>query len=489
MANTAKKLETETVVLLPVKQLHKSPTQPRRRGGDKPDDDFVASIREKGVIQPIVARLRPAGGWEIVFGHRRHAGSILADLETIPAIVRDLSDEDVFEAQLIENIHRQDMHPLDEADGFKRMMDKGKKTIQQIADAIGRPAAHVAQRLKLCELSSQVRTALDKDSISLGVAIVLARIPSSLQPEALKSLWDGISVSEAKRRLDDTYLMRLDQAAFDVADAKLVEKAGACTACPKRTGQQKDLFADIKSPDLCIDRVCYRGKLDAVWLIRKKEAAAGGTAVLEGKPAQEVAQGYSHSYRRLDDSEWVGNAQKKVRAILGKDLPPISLVRDERSGTILEVVKRADVDKVLKRNSPRTTSGGRNDAEKRADAKDRIRSAAMNLAMASVVDHIGNLNAAKLVKLLVVVLARRTWNDTQQAVARRRGLEKEKTDRRDYATSGVEQRLIAHLGKLNPAGVAGLGAELALRQVGPSRNGSAQPIFGETMKAMGLDFA
>lgn len=219
-------LDTETVVLLPVDQCQTSPTQPRRRG-DK-----------KGVIQPIIVRKRKAGGWEIVFGHRRHAGSVLAKRDTIPAIVRDLTDDEVFEQQLIENVQRADMHPLDEADAFKRMIDRGK-TVQYIAERVGRPTTYVAQRLKLCELGKDARDALDGDEISLGVAVLIARVPASLQAEALEDLGsyrgDQVSAADARRTLEERYLLRLDHAPFDIASAELVPKAGACTVTITRT--------------------------------------------------------------------------------------------------------------------------------------------------------------------------------------------------------------------------------------------------------------
>lgn len=472
--------ETETVVLLPVDKCHRSPSQPRRRGPDKLTEDFVSSIREKGVLQPIVARVRKAGGWEIVFGHRRHEGSVIAERATIPAIVRELSDDDVFEAQLIENVHREDMHPLDEADGFKRMIEKSHRTVQQVADRIGRPIAYVAQRLKLCELGPAVRTALDKGEITLGVAVVLARVPSSLQAEALKLLWRGIGAAEAKSRLEETYLMRLDQAPFDVASVTLVSKAGACTVCPKRTGQQKELFADVKSPDLCTDRVCYRSKLDAVWQIRKVEAKAGGRSVIEGKASKEISQGYSREYRKLDEQDYTVN--KKVGAILGKDHPSISLVRDERSGAIIEVAKRADVEKAIRKIRPETKSGGADNyraADKRRDEKAKLRVAAGDLAIAKALET-KTIGLVNLVRLMSVILIDRAYEDAEQ-IATRRGIEFKKGKGREA--------LRLHLNKMPDAQVANLGLELALMDIAPGKFSPAEAIWGETMKALGVNFA
>lgn len=479
-------LQTETVVLIPVGQCHKSPSQPRRRNAEKLDEDFVASIKQKGVRQPIVVRERNAGGYEIVFGHRRHQGSVLAKLETVPAIVREMTDDEVFEDQLIENIHRSDMHPIDEADGFKRMMDRGGRTAQQIAEKIGRAHSYVAMRLKLCELGKVVRAALDQDEVSLGVAILLARVPSGLQAEAFKSLYRGMGVTEAKRRLEETYLMRLDQAPFDVASADLVAKAGACTVCPKRTGQQRELFADIKSPDLCTDRVCYRSKLDAVWLIRKREAKAGGVTILEGKAANEIAQGYSRDYRKLDDEDYTVN--KKVRAIFGKDLPPISLVRDERSGAIIEVVKRADVDKAIRKNRPasRSNAGDHYQAQQKRDgAKDKLREVVQQIAVGQAIDRVDRLTAADLIRLFTQALIETGWHDSESAIVKRRKLAESvgKKKAKPVDLEGYFKTLS------KPEDVAGLGLEVVLWMSAPSRYNKGEAVWGEIIKALGINYA
>lgn len=480
-------LETETVVLIPVSECHKSPSQPRRRNADKDDPDLVASIKEKGVRQPIVVRVRKAGGWEIVFGHRRHHGSVLAGRETVPAIVREMTDEEVFEDQLIENIHRSDMHPLDEADGFKRMMGRDR-TVQQVADKIGRPASYIAQRLKLCDLGKEVRAALDKDDISLGVAVLLARVPTSLQAEALRSLYRGCSVNEARSRLEETYLLRLDQAPFDVASATLVPKAGACVACPKRTGQQRELFPDAKRADMCIDPVCFRGKLDALWQIRVQESKAGGAAVLDSKAATS-ALAYNGGFRKLDDSEYGAGGYQPLRKLFGKNLPPITLARDERTGGILELVTSGDVRKLLKQKSPRSAPGGGDDYHKRQDAKDRIRAAAVSLAVAGAVENVQKLAGARLLRLLTYGMIDRAWDDARSAVLRRRGLDPSK-DAKKSRYVGSEDRLFKYLKTLSKdEDVAGLGLELILRGVAPSRNGPADLIWGETLKTLGIDFA
>lgn len=483
---SAAPIEAEKVVMLPVDQCHKSASQPRRRGGDKPPaDDFVASIREKGVIQPIIVRVRKAGGWDIVFGHRRHTGSAIAKRETIPAIVRDLTDDDVFEQQLIENIHREDMHPLDEADGFKRMLDRGK-TSQYIAAKIGRPLAYVAQRMKLCELGKEARAALDKEEISLGVAVLLARIPAALQADAFRSISHWWGVAEAKRELERRFLLRLDQAAFDIADPMLVEKAGACVACPKRTGQQRELFPDAARADLCTDPVCYRGKMDALWKIRRKEAQKSGQAVLEGAAA-EKATNYRGTHRKLDDREYVGGSgdgYKTVRQLLGKELPPVTLAR-EKDGTIVELVPRAAVEKAIRRNKPKRAATGGTDSfaaqRKREAEKEATRTAALEIAIGTAIERVDRITDAKMIRFLTQALIETSGYDCETQIAKRRNLDvgKKRFD------------LEAHLETLaTPEQVAGLALEVMLWTNAPNRwRKRGESVWADAVKTLGIDFA
>jgi ParB/RepB/Spo0J family partition protein len=489
-------IKTEDIVLLPVDQLHRSPTQPRKRGGDKPpSNDFVDSIRQQGVIQPIVVRARVDGGWEIVYGHRRWEGTKIAGLDEIPAIIRALTDDEVFEAQLVENIHREDMHPIDEADGFKRMIEHGRD-VKYIAERLGRPAAYVVQRLQLCSLGKEVRAAYDAEEITLTVAVLLARIPGKLQTEALERVAGDskfheapMSAVEAKKELEAHYLLRLDQAPFDITDAQLVPKAGACNACPKRTGNQMELYPDAAGPDLCTDPICHHGKVDAIWKIRVKQAKVVGQPVIEGN-AVEKALAYNGGYKNLDSEEWTGNGHKKVRSIFGKELPPITLARDPQ-GKILELVKAGDLEKAIRKNRPASTSShtSASPAEvsrrKSEEAKGLRTAAAVNLAVTVAVERVDRMTDNGLVRLLVQTLIGLCYEENEDTIRRR--LPAQEGGKK--APVDAEKAMLAHLKTLTAAAdVAGLGLELVLRTGAPARWKTADPVWSETLKTLGLKF-
>lgn len=495
MTSSAAISETETVVRLPVAQCFPSATQPRKRHAKKLDPDFVESIRQKGVRQPIVVRERAPDGWEIVFGHRRHEGSVIAGLETIPAIVRNMTDEEVFEDQLIENMHREEMHPLDEADGFLRMLKNGRSP-QQISEKVGRPLSYVSQRLKLCEIAKETRDALDKDKITLGVAIQIARLPQSLQEKAVKSLTEygqQPSVDHARRHIADRFMLRLDQAPFDITSADLVPKAGSCTACPKRTGAQREIFADVAGPDLCIDRGCYEGKKQALWQIRVKDAKKAGRPVLEGKAAEKALGHYKSGYTKLDQETYIGGKYKKPRTLFGKgELPPVTLAFDKGTGELVELIAEKDFKKASRKygkahRSSRPAAPAA--AEKRRDEKGENIAAAVDLAIVTALERIERVTDSELLRILTEAMISLSWEGAE-AVVKRRQLEPPAPEgKKKPPHVDPTRRLAEYLKTLtDPEDVAGLALELALREAGPDRYKTATSPWTDALKLLGIKF-
>jgi ParB family transcriptional regulator, chromosome partitioning protein len=177
---------------IPLEQLRKSPTNPRRRRDPKKFEDLVASVKEKGIIQPIVVRANLNGAfasqpYEIVVGEGRYLAAKKVELPGVPAMVRELSDLDVVEIQLIENKHREDMNCLDEAEGYQRLSKDGGYSIQRIAERIGLSEKYVYDRIKLLQLITEAKNLVLSERITAGHAILLAR----LHPDDQKRAIDG----------------------------------------------------------------------------------------------------------------------------------------------------------------------------------------------------------------------------------------------------------------------------------------------------------
>jgi ParB family chromosome partitioning protein len=287
---------------LPIDWLVESPTNPRQIFDHDAIEELAASIRTNGVLQPLLVRPRAERRFEIVFGARRYRGAAMAEQETVPVCIREMTDAQVLEAQLVENLQRRDVHPLDEAHGYARLLalDEPKYSIELIAAKCGKQAGYVASRLRLTELAPAVVEAFSKDEIGLGHALLLAKLQTAQQEEALPACWQEsytngnkskrilLPVRHLREWIEHNILLELAAAPFSKEDATLVLEAGSCLECPKRTGHNTLLFEGIGAQyDSCTDPACYAAKVDA----HVKQTVAAKPKLVQistayGKPAE-----------------------------------------------------------------------------------------------------------------------------------------------------------------------------------------------------------
>jgi ParB family chromosome partitioning protein len=261
---------------LPLSILTESKTNPRRIFDDEALKELAASIRTQGILSPLLVRPLTERSFEIVAGARRYRAAQLAESETVPVRIVNLTDAEALEAQLIENLQRRDVHPLEEAQGFRALLnlDEPKYSIEQIAAKTGKSPAYCAQRVKLTELTAAVTEAFAKDEIGVGHALLLAKLQPAEQEQALSACfredWNGgqgkakrilLPVRHLHQWIEQNILLILKDAPFSKTDAAVNPAAGACVDCPKRTGGNALLFADI-AEDACTDPACYQSKLD-----------------------------------------------------------------------------------------------------------------------------------------------------------------------------------------------------------------------------------
>ena len=254
----------EVIVQLPLDDnLVESPFNPRKTYD-------AVSLRELAdtmlpplgrVHQAIVVRpvdLEGTPGHEIVFGHRRQRAARLAGLATIPAVVRPMSDEEARVAQLVENLQREDVHPLQEADAMHELRRRHGASIEVLMQRSGKSRSYVYNSLSLATAHDTVRVYLAEGLIDREVAVEVARLPNPLQPQALDVV-GGMSSRNATAELRARWACKLGTAPFDTRSTKLVPAAGACTACPKRSDAEESLVKDY-GPGVCLDRECFRTK-------------------------------------------------------------------------------------------------------------------------------------------------------------------------------------------------------------------------------------
>jgi ParB family chromosome partitioning protein len=165
----------ERARMLPIEFLRPSALQPRRRFAE---DDLAAlaeSIRHRGVMQPLLVRRSPNGSdlYEIVAGERRWRAAQIAGAHELPVVVHELSDRAALEVALLENVQRQDLSPLEEAEGYRRLIEEFEHTQEALASALGKSRSHIANLLRLLGLPPEVRTLLDRGELSAGHARAL----------------------------------------------------------------------------------------------------------------------------------------------------------------------------------------------------------------------------------------------------------------------------------------------------------------------------
>ena len=169
---------------LPVDTLYRGAHQPRRRINEEGIEELAASIQAQGLLEPVIVRPRPSGGYEIVAGERRWRAAQRAGLDTVPALVRELDDRQAIAIALIENIQREDLNPLEEATALKRLLAEHDMTHEQIADAVGRSRTAVSNLLRLLNLAPAVREMIDSGELEMGHARALLALPIDEQAAA-----------------------------------------------------------------------------------------------------------------------------------------------------------------------------------------------------------------------------------------------------------------------------------------------------------------
>lgn len=196
--STDKTLASERVI--PVDQIYPNPDQPRRTFDEQALDDLTASISEKGVIQPLIVRLKdsPNGKYEIVAGERRWRAAQRAQLHEVPVLVRDFNDVEVLEVAIVENIQRSDLNAIDEAAGYKQLMEKFGRTQEEMGKALGKSRSHIANAVRLLTLPNSVQAFLENGRLSAGHARALIGHPDA-DALAARIVKQGLSVREAEK--------------------------------------------------------------------------------------------------------------------------------------------------------------------------------------------------------------------------------------------------------------------------------------------------
>jgi len=165
-------------VVVPIERLFANPNQPRRTFVQSDLDDLSASIKEKGILQPLIVRPMEGGNYEIVAGERRWRAAQQARLHTVPVLIRNFDDVEVLEVAIIENIQRADLNAIEEAAGYKQLMESFGHTQEKLAEALGKSRSHIANLMRLLSLPDDVQALLEEGKLTAGHARALITAPN-----------------------------------------------------------------------------------------------------------------------------------------------------------------------------------------------------------------------------------------------------------------------------------------------------------------------
>lgn len=264
--------QSVTPAALPLTALYESPTNPRQFFDAKSLKELSESIKEHGVLEPIIVRANgKPSEFEIICGARRYRASKMAGLSQVPVVFRELTDDQVAIVQLVENAQRADLSPFEEADTFAALADKGL-SVSAIGKQVGRDAKEIARRLPLAKLPKRVKDAASSGTLPVEHAELIARIPDpKLQEEALgriledrgeeKPLIAAMPYALAKRIVEEEFMTALSVAVFDPEDTEL-SPLGACSKCPHLAGNSPLLFGDVKGKAVCTNPKDFRLKTE-----------------------------------------------------------------------------------------------------------------------------------------------------------------------------------------------------------------------------------
>lgn len=492
---------------LPLMFLEPSATNPRAVViEDAEFENLVESIRTVGILQPVlVRRILPsrqgAVTYEIIAGHRRVAAAAKAGLESVPVMIHELTDTEVLEVQLIENLHRKDISELEEAAGYARLQADYHYSVEDIAAKVGKSRAYVYGRLRLASLPASTKKAIQAGKILPGVAMLIARIPDpDLQEKATKDLSQADHFSgepytfrSAARHVLETFMLDLKGAPFPTGDPDLLDDVGACENCPHRTGNQSDLFGEVQSADVCTNPPCFQRKRAAATERIVEAAEKQGLEVLSRKESgalyyygnlNNTADYIDPSHRAYQDPK-----SRTWQKLLGKDAPPAVIAIDP-DGAAHRLFRRKEAEAVLRAKYDWARPAARSpnsDAGKRA-REAKVQAAVARETMTRLVAAMEQsaVEPGAFWRGVALAAIHRAWSDTLREVCKRRGL----TDKRKgRCNPSWQDRLLVVLdaGDLTIDQTRALALEVILGAAvtgSPMRSDSLSRRVGETFREL-----
>jgi len=455
-------------------EIRPSPLNPRKTFDEVELSELAASIAEKGVLEPILVRPYLAGalrkgGYELVCGERRWHASKLAGLSTVPALVRQLTDQQVVECQVIENEQRADVPILEKVAGYEKLVKDFGLSLEDLAARVGKSVSTIRPLLRLSSLPKIALEALEQGLIATSTAQLICRVPGErsrnalavhvlardhyegLDPadfednceeakRAVKQGRDGLSYRSVKRLIQDHCMVELKKAPFSRKALDLVPGVGSCDDCPKRAGNNPEEFPNSRA-DVCTDPDCYHTKRQAHNQLLAEKARSEGRTVITGAAAEKIVNPYGRpmNHREYLDPDTIcydDDRSRTYRDLIGKKMRAPALV-ETRGGDLKELYPAAAAAAALDeagisrgRDAGRSNDGYAKEMAKRrqkAKVAKRAALAALGQVHSAVYRSVSSAagweeRAFPALKAAAKALADTVWEDARRLVATRHGL-------------------------------------------------------------------
>lgn len=431
---------------IPVALIDESPTNPRQHFHNM--EDLIADVRQRRrIIQPLL--LRPRGErYEVIAGARRLRAARAVDLEKVPALISDMPDLEVLELQLIENLQREDVHPIEEARAYRLLMEKGRYTVADVAVKTGKEESYIYRRLKLNDLIPDAQKACYDDALNPAMAEKLARLQRADQHRALQLIINPNGWIKTARDLQQwmerEVFLDLHSAPWDTNDATLLPQAGACNSCPKRTGFTPMLFPELKKHDTCTDPVCFRQKQVAAVNRKRDSLREKHPELMElTSDYQSKDRPYLYSFQQYTAKE----AKSMPEAV------PALVVDGSNAGDVVYIVPGERRGHQL--------SAAQKEAERKRRDEERLK---QKVQFAQVEKLLGftAVNPTEMLRFLAARFWEKAGSDLSRVILRRRELEAVKK-KHTYGVSIDRKAPIAQqLASMDADALQGLLLEIAL---------------------------
>ncbi len=392
-------------ITVPIKDVFDTGENIRKVYDQRKLEETAASIRTKGLLQPLLTRKKEKQGYPLVDGHRRLKSAAIAGLETIAIFVHPtMTAAEAREYMLVANLQREDLDPLDEAAVFNEMLQSAPNvTLEEVAARSGKTPRYVSQRLRFLQLPEFVLQRM-REGLEARTALLFARIgdPTLRNQAALKILSEQemprLTHGSVEQQINRDYMRLLQKAPFDVHDPTLNPKQGACDGCPFRTGNATDLFGAGDRADVCTNGACFQLKADNQFARLLETQESGGHICLTGAAAAAVFDHwgtqvpYGSEYIEANGTISINYSQKQIAELLGDKEIKTFYAKHDRSGNIMKLYLKSDVLEAAKANGVKIKAnddvGGmsrkKTDAEKKRELNTKIENLADRLAKVAV---------------------------------------------------------------------------------------------------------